>query len=101
MSESGFMDEAEARALLAEVTDQLRTESYPALVAQYIRKTGVVDLVGTSGIAYCVEVQGVWDSGRPGDVRIMAGIDDGHFRSALRPLTEDFVMAPDGSFLGE
>ena len=92
---------SEAERLLAEVMAGLRTESYPALVAQYIGETGVRDLVGASGVEYCVEIQGVWDNGKPGDLRILVGIDDGYLRSALRPLTDDFVMAPDGSFVGE
>lgn len=79
----------------------LRTESYPALVAQYIGETGVRDLVGASGAEYCVEIQGVWDNGKPGDLRILVGIDDGGFRAAFRPMSDDFIMAPDGTFVGE
>jgi hypothetical protein len=95
------MDEVEARGLLDGVMAELRTESYPALVAQYVAETGVRDLIGESGAEYCVEIQGVWDRGKPGDLRILVGIDDGHLRAALSPLTDDFVMAPDGSFVGE
>ncbi len=96
-----IVDENEAARLLDEMMGELRTESFPALVAQYLGQTGVRDLAGASGESYCVEIQGVWDNGKPGDLRIIAGIDDGGFRSAFRPLTADFVMAPDGSFVGE
>ena len=95
------MDMVEARALLAEVVADLRTESYPALVAQYIGETGTRELVGASGVAYCVEIQGVWDTGSPGDLRILIGIDDGGLRASFRPLTDDFIMTPSGSFAGE
>ncbi len=91
----------EPERLLAEVMVELRRESYPALVAKYLGETDVRSLVGVSGVDYQIEIQGVWDRGKPGDLRILAGIDDGSFRSALRPLTRDFIMAPDGSFVGE
>jgi hypothetical protein len=95
------MDMVEARALLADVAADLRTRSYPALVAHYIGDTGTRELVGATGVAYCVQIQGVWDTGNPGDLRIMIGIDDGGLRASFRPLTDDFVMSPDGSFVGE
>jgi hypothetical protein len=92
---------SEAKRLLAEVIAELRTESYPALVAKYLGASDVRSVVGASGVDYQIEIQGVWDRGKPGDLRILAGIDDGSFRSALRPLTDDFIMAPDGTFVGE
>jgi hypothetical protein len=36
-----------------------------------------------------------------GVVRVVGCIDDGHLPSAFRPLTDDFIMTPDGSFVGE
>ena len=95
------MDVTEASELLAGVVTRLRAESYPALVAKCIGVSNVFDVTGASGAEYCIEIQGVWDIGQPGDLRIMVGIDDGHFRTAFRPLTDDFVMAPDGSLVGE
>jgi hypothetical protein len=48
-----------------------------------------------------VEVLALWDEGRPGgNLRVMVSIDDGGWR-AFKPLTEDFIIAPDGSFVGE
>lgn len=92
---------SEAERFLGEVIAELRAQSYPALVAKYLGETEVRSALGTSGVDYQIEIQGVWDRGKPGDLRILAGIDDGSFRSALRPLTDDFIMAPDGSFVGE
>jgi hypothetical protein len=41
-----------------------------------------------------------WD-GKPGeDIRVTASIDDGGW-SAYKPMHEDFIMAPDGTFVGE
>jgi hypothetical protein len=54
---------------------------------------------GKSGASYQVEVEGFWDSGRPGDLRVMVAMDDGGF-SAFRPLTVGFIVRPDGTFVG-
>jgi len=31
----------------------------------------------------------------------MLSIDDGTFRAAFKPLTDSFIKAPDGTFVGE
>jgi len=41
-----------------------------------------------------------WDSKKGGDIRVMVAADDGGLRSFI-PQTYDFIMAPDGSFIGE
>ena len=46
------------------------------------------------------EVQVFWDDEPDGAIRVMASIDDGGWR-AFVPLTEDFILAPDGTFVGE
>jgi hypothetical protein len=33
--------------------------------------------------------------------RIIAGIDDGTYRAAFRPLTDSFIKAPDDTFIDE
>lgn len=43
------------------------------------------------------EVQAFWDDEPDGAIRVMASIDDGGWR-AFVPLTEDFILAPDGTF---
>src|SRR5438874_858878 len=47
-----------------------------------------------------VEVEALWDDRPDGNVRVMGSIDDGGWR-AFVPLTESFVMACDGSLVGE
>jgi hypothetical protein len=55
---------------------------------------------GKSGIEYQVEIVAFWDDKPHGDLRVSGGVDDGGWR-ALHPLSDDFIMAPDGSFVGE
>ena len=57
-------------------------------------------VVGEDGKTYQLETQVFWDSKKGGDIRVMVAADDGGF-SAFKPLTYDFIMAPDGSFVGE
>jgi hypothetical protein len=43
-----------------------------------------------------------WDSVRtPGKLRVLVSVDSGPDRRARRLVTEDFILAPDGSFVGE
>jgi hypothetical protein len=35
------------------------------------------------------------------NLRVIVTIDDGTFRAAFRPITKGFIVAPDGSFVGE
>lgn len=53
-----------------------------------------------SGTWYQGEVQVSWDDKPDGAIRVMASIDDGGWR-AFVPLTDDFMLAPDGTCIGE
>ena len=57
-------------------------------------------MVGPLGVRYQLELDAVWDRDEGGPVRVMAAIDDAGWRAFL-PLTDDFIKAPDGSFVGE
>ncbi len=106
------MDEAEAREILAEQIERLRKLSYEELrgrVQQGRRFLGVeftwggeadtAELTGPSGACYQLETQVLWDDRRSGNLRVIVAIDDGG-PSALKPTTDGFILAPDGSFVG-
>jgi hypothetical protein len=94
------VDKHEARAILAEQISTLRRRSYEGLRASLLNDSETFEVVGASGTTYQVELQAHWDSGKDGPLRIFALIDDGGWRS-FKPLSEDFIVAPDGSFVGE
>jgi hypothetical protein len=78
----------------------LRQLSYRQLVERLLDREETLEVLGASGSRYQVELQSVWDA-RPNDVlRIPGSVDDGGWR-AFAPLTDDFLIAPDGSFVGE
>jgi hypothetical protein len=74
--------------------------SYDDLVVRLLDKQESSARVGARGITYAVEVEAFWDDRPGGNLRVRAMIDDGGVR-AFRPLVEDFILAPDGSFVGE
>jgi hypothetical protein len=54
------------------------------------------EVVGKDGKNYQLEIQAFWDSNGDGDVLVIVAADDGGWR-AFKPLTDDFIMRPDGS----
>jgi hypothetical protein len=100
--ENRTVDKSEARQLLVEnVIALLRDLTYQELVARFVgQRPEHLSVVAASGSRYFVEVQGFWDSGSQGPIRVLAAIDDGG-RSAFKPLCGDFIKAEDNSFVGE
>ena len=93
------MDLDEAGSLLARLLSTYRAKPYQEL-AGLVDSLRVEEVRAASGTVYQVEIQFVWDSKAGGDVRVMGSIDDGGLR-AFRPLSDDFIVAPDGTFVGE
>jgi hypothetical protein len=91
------MDRNEAQGLLRQQLDRYRTRSHHELQS-LIPEPDVVELIGPSGTRFCVEVLAVWDSQIGGDIRIIGSIDDGGWR-AFKPLSDDFIMRPDGTLI--
>jgi hypothetical protein len=93
------MDKTEAKKILTEQLEQYRTRSYSELT-QLINQPETLTVVGVSGTKYGLEFEALWDHKPGNDLRVIGTIDDGGLR-ALSPLTDDFIMRNDGSFVGE
>ena len=93
------MDKQEAKRLLTTKLAEYRRLSYSDLVGK-IGDIDCLELTGPTGAEYQIEVQFMWDSKPDGDVLVSAGIDDGGL-SAFAPLCEDFIVTPEGKFVGE
>ena len=91
------MDRKEAHELLRQQLDRHRARSHRELQS-LIAEPEVVELVGPSGTRFCIEVLAVWDSQVGGDIRVIGSIDDGGWR-AFKPLSDDFIMRPDGTLV--
>lgn len=96
------MDKQDALGALRQRLARMRVQSYTDLVANWLDQPESVQILGRSGVEYQVEIEGFWDDPRQegGNLRIFGSIDDGGWR-AFSPLTDSFIVAPDGSFIGE
>lgn len=89
----------EARTLLRSHLETWRRRSYADFVG-LLGEPQVAQVRGASGVEYQVEVEVCWDGSPGGLVRVVGSIDDGGWR-AFRPLTDGFLVAPDGTFVDE
>ncbi len=96
------MNKQEANEILKSELLTFRSREYEDLTV-LIRSPLNYESKGLSGATYQVEIQAFWDNPREskGDIRVIASIDDGGFPSSFIPLSSDFIMSPDGNFVGE
>jgi hypothetical protein len=95
-----MMDRTEARAILQAEIAKYRQRSYDELL-RLLDEIDAYEVRGPTGAIYQLEVQGLWDDRPGGNLRVMAGIDDGGQVSAFAPLVASFILSPDGEFVGE
>jgi hypothetical protein len=95
------VDEVEARSVLDRRVADLRRQSYVDLKAAWFKQPDCEQIQGLSGAEYQVEVEALWDDRDAQTLRILASVDDGRGWRAFSPLTDSFIVAPDGSFVGE
>lgn len=96
------MDKKEAQLILGKYLAQYRKLSYAELASRV--RDGRVDTpeaVGESGTDYQIEIQFFWDSRPDGDVRVFGSIDDGRAPWCFSPLTDSFILSPEGRFVDE
>jgi hypothetical protein len=93
------MNEEVAYALIDAELRRLRQWPYSEL-AKLIGTPETKQVVGEDGTSYQLEIEAIWDITKAEDVRVIVSADDGGWR-AFKPLTDDFIMRPDGSFVGE
>jgi hypothetical protein len=94
------LNKEEARSLLDEELANLRRQPYSVLVETLLGCDDIVEKRGPSGTTYYLEPTACWDDKKKGHLRVSISIDDGGWR-AFVPFTDDFIIAPDGRFIGE
>ena len=87
------MNRKEALSVLNTKLDEYRKMSYADLVAK-IGGEEVLEVTGTAGTEYQIEIHVTWDHKPDGDVRVMGTIDDGTFRGAFTPVCSDLIVTP-------
>ncbi len=93
------MNEIEAKSILEQELSRYRECSYSELLS-LVDRSETVERASPSGVIYQIEMQVFFDDESQRTLRIMGAIDDRGWR-ALKPMCDDFIMAPDGSFVGE
>lgn len=95
----------EMKDKLAGLVNEYRTTSYSTLIKWVEeKKIDTVELKDEQGQSYRVELQASWDDKRRKTIRFTGSIEAGEtsWRNVFRSsITEDFIIAPDGSFEGE
>jgi hypothetical protein len=96
------MDKNVASILLDTFVRQLRALSYREL-CELLRSPLCKEVSGPDGKPYQIESEALWDDPRKenGALRVIISIDHGTVLASLRPLTSSFLIAPDGTFVGE
>lgn len=94
------MNNKEARQILASKLQEYRKFSYIELAGKAEGRSDRYEITGSSGVKYQVVIRMVWDDKPNEDVRVLGCIDDSGWR-AFFPLGDSFIVAPDGSFVGE
>lgn len=90
------MNTTEALQILREELRAYERRAYhdlTTLVGQVIHK----DRSAPSGTNYQIDAQFMWDDPRVHTIRVIVAIDDRSLRYSILPMSEDFIMNPDGS----
>ena len=93
------MNKDEAKSLLSQELSRYRELPYAELFS-LIDHSKTFERAAPSGVIYQIEMQVFVDDVSRQTLRVLGSIDDGGWR-ALSPLSDDFILAPDGSFIGE
>ena len=93
------MNKDEAKSLLSQELSRYRELPYAELFS-LIDHVETFERAGPSGVIYQIEMQVFVDDVSRQTLRVMGAIDDGGWR-AFAPLSDDSILAPDGSFVGE
>lgn len=94
------MNKREAAAIAEAELDALRALGYEAL-AERAEKNRHFQVTGQSGKPYDVETMIYWDGRAHTGVRVIAAVSTGGGWSFFHPLSRDFIIDPNGSFVGE
>lgn len=93
------MNKTEALQVLRAHLARYRGRAHNEL-ASLVGEPEMFTVHGPSGAEYQVEIEVLWDGKAGKNLRVLGSIDDGGFR-ALVPLCDDFIMTPEGQFIGE
>ena len=98
-------NKAEAHRVLDSKVAELRTLGYERLKSMRQRalsvsaRTEISEVTADSGQLYQLATQVFWDDKRGGNLRVLVTLFED--RLASRTMVDDFIISPDGTFVGE
>ena len=103
------MNKEEMKAILSEHLARYRTRTYSDLVRlAESKQIDTFEVKGASGADYQIEIQFSWDDKPQGDIRVHGSIDEcphrplfGFLPIYVSSVTDDFILSPQGAFVGE
>jgi len=93
------MNKNKAFGILQNVLLEYRKHSYSDLLS-LIEQSNTSE-IKDSNETYQISIYAQWDDKKNGNIRVYGAIDDGGFISSHFPLSSDFIIATDGSFIDE
>jgi hypothetical protein len=93
------MSKTEAARVVAGELRRYREMGYDALSSR-LGQNEVYEVRAPSGTVYQIEVQVFLDGADSDDIRVLGAADGGGV-GAFCPLCDDFIIRPDGTFVGE
>ena len=95
------MKKHELLAMLTPIFAENRKHNYAYWLPYVAFTAPIVSYpIAPDGTKCCIEISAFWDDQPDADIRVAFAIDDGGWRS-ICPVGADFIIAPDGSFVGE
>jgi hypothetical protein len=96
------VDRREAASVAQAIVSELREVPYEQLIDRFLDEIETREVAAPSGTEYQAEIHAFWDMpGVQTNLRVIVGVDDGSFRGAFSPVARSFVVAPDGSIVGD
>ena len=94
------MKKSAFQSLLIPIVVDYRQRPYDFWLTHLDTQPITFEFVADDGTECQVEISVFWDDKPNEDVRVIFSIDDGGWR-AFVPVTDSFIIARDGSFVGE
>jgi len=94
------MKKSSFQSLLLPIVADYRKRPYDFWLTHLDAEPITFEFVADDGTECQVEISVFWDGEPDDDIRVMFAIDDGGWR-AFAPVTDDFIIACDGTFAGE
>jgi hypothetical protein len=91
---SEYMNKEEANSILSQIVSEFQQKEYSFWEKALADSPLVITRNGLSGTEYQIEADVVWDDCNSRRIRVLVSIDDGRFFSALKPMTESFLIEP-------